>query len=257
MKDIEIDIEFWRSSFVYTMTHFERLLYLGLLSYTDDDGIGADDTIGIAADIFAGDLAIDANDTMRRIESGLCSMAGMGIVHRYIVDGKKTLQVLPFSEAHKPVKFVKTEEMPTSQTLPFVLEAETVKPTAKESLQVAEKSSDVEDRVEEEMPMKVFKAPTLEEVRAFGDWYCSDKGLLRSSFDHEDFWMYYESNGWMVGRNKMKSWHMSAKRWIKNNQTRRGNYSSKPLPQTLVPTSKFKSDIATAMNEASKSQEVL
>ena len=34
----------------------------------------------------------------------------------------------------------------------------------------------------------------------------------------EDFWNYYESNGWQVGRNKMKSWHAAASRWNKQNQ---------------------------------------
>lgn len=34
----------------------------------------------------------------------------------------------------------------------------------------------------------------------------------------EDFWNYYESNGWHVGKNKMKSWRAAASRWNKQNQ---------------------------------------
>lgn len=31
----------------------------------------------------------------------------------------------------------------------------------------------------------------------------------------EDFWNYYESNGWHVGKNKMRSWHAAASQWNK------------------------------------------
>ncbi len=52
-----------------------------------------------------------------------------------------------------------------------------------------------------------FKAPTVEEVKAF----CSERGLDRVS--PEGFVAYYESNGWRVGRNPMRSWHSAAAGW--------------------------------------------
>ena len=51
-----------------------------------------------------------------------------------------------------------------------------------------------------------FTPPTAEEVRA----YCAEKDL---NVDPERFVAYYESNGWMVGRNHMKDWRAAARSW--------------------------------------------
>lgn len=34
--------------------------------------------------------------------------------------------------------------------------------------------------------------------------------------DATEFWDHYESNGWMVGNNKMQSWQASVRKWIRN-----------------------------------------
>jgi hypothetical protein len=52
----------------------------------------------------------------------------------------------------------------------------------------------------------VFVPPTLEEVAA----YISEKGY---HFDAERFHAYYESNGWKVGKNKMKDWKAACRTW--------------------------------------------
>ena len=54
-----------------------------------------------------------------------------------------------------------------------------------------------------------FRPPTLEEVKS----YILEKGI---EIDAERFVAYYESNGWMVGRNKMKSWKSATVTWHKN-----------------------------------------
>lgn len=56
-----------------------------------------------------------------------------------------------------------------------------------------------------------FTPPTLEEVQA----YCLERG---NGID-PGLWMdHYESNGWRVGPNPMKSWKASVRYWEKNNQ---------------------------------------
>lgn len=61
---------------------------------------------------------------------------------------------------------------------------------------------------EENIPTarSVFKVPTLEEVRD----YISDKGY---SVDPEEFFSFYESQGWHVGKNKMRNWHRAVSYW--------------------------------------------
>ena len=55
---------------------------------------------------------------------------------------------------------------------------------------------------------KRFTPPTLEEVKA----YCLESGYR---IDAERFIDYYESNGWIVGRNKMKDWKAAVRNWSK------------------------------------------
>ncbi len=60
---------------------------------------------------------------------------------------------------------------------------------------------------------KVFKKPTKDEVVA----YCKEKGYDIDA----DYWLsYYESNGWMVGKNKMVSWTATLATWnARNNKS--------------------------------------
>ena len=68
-----------------------------------------------------------------------------------------------------------------------------------------------------------MKRPTLEEVQA----YIAEKGY---SVDAESFIAFYESNGWKVGKNPMKSWRAALVTWQKRN----ANASNAPQfnPQT-------------------------
>lgn len=60
-----------------------------------------------------------------------------------------------------------------------------------------------------------FSPPSVDEVNA----YCAEKGL---SIDTQRFVDYYESNGWMVGRNKMKDWRAAVRNWGRNGSVNSG-----------------------------------
>ena len=51
-----------------------------------------------------------------------------------------------------------------------------------------------------------FVKPTLEEI----DKYCRSRG---NNIDARKFFDYYESNGWKVGKNPMKSWEAAVRTW--------------------------------------------
>lgn len=55
----------------------------------------------------------------------------------------------------------------------------------------------------------IYMHPTVEEVQA----YITEKGY---HFSAEEFVAFYESNGWKVGRNPMKSWKAACVTWEKN-----------------------------------------
>ena len=77
-----------------------------------------------------------------------------------------------------------------------------------------------QEREEKEAKRKRFVAPTLEELKA----YISEKGY---TFDAERFLNYYESNGWRVGKNPMKSWKSACANW----QARQSEYGKAETPK--------------------------
>ena len=68
-----------------------------------------------------------------------------------------------------------------------------------------EKDKDIEDKPKR----KRFVAPTLEEIAT----YCFER---KNNVDAQRFFDYYESNGWKVGKNKMKDWKAAIRTWERN-----------------------------------------
>ncbi len=79
-----------------------------------------------------------------------------------------------------------------------------------------------------------FKPPTLNEVKA----YIAEKGC---NVDAGMFWNFYESKGWMIGKNKMKKWHSAVATWQK---------SLPPKPAVKTVTCFICHDKATAQIES-------
>jgi hypothetical protein len=66
------------------------------------------------------------------------------------------------------------------------------------------------ENVIKEKKVSVFKKPTIEDVKT----YMKELGMN----DISERWMsHYESNGWLVGKNKMKDWKASVRTWKLNN----------------------------------------
>ena len=82
---------------------------------------------------------------------------------------------------------------------------------------VKDKDKDkVKDKVKKDVR---FKSPSLDEVINYF------KKMKYADYKNqaEKFFYFYESKGWMVGKNKMKNWHMSAGNWNKNNSEQNNN----------------------------------
>lgn len=63
-----------------------------------------------------------------------------------------------------------------------------------------------------------FTPPTPEEVQE----YCNER---KNNIDGQGFCDYYQSNGWMVGKNKMKDWKAAVRTWERNNKNNNGKQS--------------------------------
>ena len=64
---------------------------------------------------------------------------------------------------------------------------------------------------------KKFTKPTVDELLEYAD----EQDFTH--FDAEEFWDFYESKGWIVGRAKMKDWRAAARRWNRENAKKTDN----------------------------------
>jgi len=73
----------------------------------------------------------------------------------------------------------------------------------------------IADSIDNQSPLmktrKLFQKPTIDEIKQ----HIAEKGY---KVDAEKFWHYYESNGWRVGKNPMKSWQSATITWHKSSQ---------------------------------------
>jgi hypothetical protein len=89
MRIRSIKPEFWRSEDIARLPKDVRLLFIGLWSYVDDNGVGVDDYRQIAADLFAlDDNPVEARNFVR---DGLATLSRALLITRYEDCGKPFL----------------------------------------------------------------------------------------------------------------------------------------------------------------------
>jgi hypothetical protein len=74
---------------------------------------------------------------------------------------------------------------------------------------------------------KNFTPPTLEEVLNFF------KEQKFSTEEAEPFFLYYQANGWLVGKAKMKDWQAAARNWILRSKKFQAEKNGKLTPHQL------------------------
>lgn len=85
-----------------------------------------------------------------------------------------------------------------------VMDTECIQDVSETDTQVSIDKSRSKDNIESS-PTR-FKKPTLEEIKA----YCDER---KNGIDPERFYDFYESKGWMVGKNKMKDFRACIRTW--------------------------------------------
>ena len=93
------------------------------------------------------------------------------------------------------------KEEETQITQPFFQE-----PKKADSVSVSVSVSDKDIKVKKD----VFIKPSIVEIKT----YMTEIGMADVS---EKWFDYYESNGWLVGKNKMKNWKAAVRTWKNNN----------------------------------------
>lgn len=62
------------------------------------------------------------------------------------------------------------------------------------------------ESISKDIQKKVFIKPSIEEIQK----YCNERN---NNVDANRFYNFYESKGWMVGKNKMKDWKAAVRTW--------------------------------------------
>jgi hypothetical protein len=83
--------EFWTSEDIAALDWETRLLFIGLWSYVDDNGVGRDVERLIVADLFP--LEDDPRDTLARVSRGLQTLHARSLIARYTVAGRQFLHI--------------------------------------------------------------------------------------------------------------------------------------------------------------------
>ena len=87
-----------------------------------------------------------------------------------------------------------------------------------------EYDNDLKKSCSNEQPKERFKPPTVSEVKEY-----AEKNKY-SAVDAERFCDFYESKGWMVGKNKMKDWKAAVRNWNHSQQEK----TAKPMRQEVT-----------------------
>ena len=70
MRIRSIKPEFWQSEDISALSIEDRLLFIGLWSYVDDNGVGRGDMADVIADLFAADMFANPRETVARVSRG-------------------------------------------------------------------------------------------------------------------------------------------------------------------------------------------
>ena len=81
IRSIKPDI--WRSDDFTSLDDFGQLMFIGLMNYVDDNGVGKYNVVDFAADVFASHLASDAYGTLQKITEVFGSLSERGMVQIY------------------------------------------------------------------------------------------------------------------------------------------------------------------------------
>ena len=96
-------------------------------------------------------------------------------------------------------------------------------PLPNPSPRVKDKDKD-KDKVKDKVK-KAFKKPNLDECRE----YFVEKKYINARYEAEKFFDFYESKGWMVGKNKMKNWHNAGGNWNRRVQETQATKGYTPI----------------------------
>lgn len=166
---------------------------------------------------FAEELALDLDEDTESVQLALSYMQSVGLIET----SDNISFLLPYVVENTGSEGSSAQRMRTlrekQKTLPGVTMCEQSANNVRHC--DGEKDKEKEKDIEKSKSKNKYMNPTVEEVQE----YITEKGY---HFSAEDFVAFYESNGWKVGRNPMKSWKAACRTWESNYSKRKPTQNS-------------------------------
>lgn len=156
--------------------------------------------------------------TLKEVSSALTKLADAGIVRLYECDSKPYLY-LPTWEVHQTIR-AKRSRYPDPNACESICMQMQADVTVIQSNPNPIRES--ESNPKEKCAAR-FIPPTAEEVKA----YCETH---QYSVNPEKFVDFYESKGWMVGKNKMKDWKAAVRNWERGRNDEKHTANTRAMP---------------------------
>ena len=140
--------------------------------------------------------------TKKQIETALDHLSQVGLIIRYEVDGRPYIAIPTWSK-HQRIQTKKSKfpDIPSSTV------DHRDSPPESNPIQSNTESNPNTNRASSDKPKtQRFEKPSLDDIKK----YIKEKGY---TVDAERFYNYYESNGWMVGKNHMKNYRAALATW--------------------------------------------
>ena len=106
MRIRSIRPEFWSSEDITALSWDTRLIFIGMWSYVDDNGVGRDIEKLIAGALLS--LEDDPRDTLAKVSRALATLSERGMVSRYSVDGKRYVHITSWTTHQRIDKAAKS-----------------------------------------------------------------------------------------------------------------------------------------------------
>lgn len=135
MRIRSIKPEFWRSDDIDALDWDTRLVFIGLWSYVDDNGVGIYKMSNIVSDLFASDFYRNPTETLSRVSEALKRLESRSMIDLYRVGDREYLYItnwerhqrvnnpnkprypLPTSENSEPIEDLSRSDTGSNETL--------------------------------------------------------------------------------------------------------------------------------------------
>lgn len=202
--------EFWSSDTLSRVSLGARLTFIGVWNFCDDYGFNLNSTRSLLGDIYPCDEAV----TEVKLKGWINELIEAKLLIPVEYKGKSLIFVKGWGE-HQTVANKSKRAYIEPSDLEQVINASL---NAHESLISVYLDSHAPKRKkkEKEERDKGFKKPTLDELES----YCKE---ISSSIDPNNFLDFYESKGWMIGKNKVKDWKACVRTWERKRKEGKGD----------------------------------